>query len=96
MDRVKVVANALHEFIGNLADWSFGCAHRRTTFPITRRAAAGLTGQPSTHLETYIVCLECGRHFPYDWSAMRLTKKRFAWSSPPPVHVLAEEGRGSQ
>jgi hypothetical protein len=35
------------------------CHHRRTTFPVT-------TGR------TYIVCLDCGKELPYDWSQMRL------------------------
>jgi hypothetical protein len=50
----------------NFLDWLRGCAHRRTTFPITLQS------------ETYIACLECGRHLPYDWTAMRVTSHRNA------------------
>lgn len=42
----------------------FGCAHERTTFPITTRNQA-------TGARTYIVCLDCGREFEYDWQTMR-------------------------
>jgi hypothetical protein len=49
-----------------------GCRHRRTTFPFTpARAKTG--GVPSeTHAETYVVCLDCGKQFVYDWENMRL------------------------
>lgn len=48
----------------------FGCWHKRYSFPITakpgqRRGAAALTG-------TYVVCLDCGKEFPYDWREMRV------------------------
>ncbi len=48
----------------------FGCLHKRYSFPITpkagqRRGAAAVTG-------TYIVCLDCGKEFPYDWQEMRV------------------------
>ena len=55
----------------SLFDLVFGCWHRRRTFPITVRgklrrriAAAAVTG-------TYVVCLDCGREFPYDWAQMK-------------------------
>jgi predicted transcriptional regulator len=54
-----------------LMDLLFGCTHRRYTFPITakagqsRPAAASVTG-------TYVVCLDCGKEFPYDWKQMRM------------------------
>jgi hypothetical protein len=49
----------------------FGCWHKRLGFPIStirgqrRIAAARQTG-------TYVVCLDCGREFPYDWQQMRV------------------------
>ncbi len=55
-----------------LYDLLFGCAHKRCSFPMTVRgklrrnsAAASVTG-------TYVVCLDCGKEFPYDWNEMRL------------------------
>ena len=78
MNHPYVVANALRVCLAGLADWLFGCSHRRTTFPITLPAKVDVDGQQSTRSETYIVCLGCGRHFAYDWSTMRITKQRAA------------------
>jgi hypothetical protein len=39
-----------------------GCSHRNTTFPLT--SDHGLS-------RTYVVCLDCGTEFDYDWKAMR-------------------------
>jgi hypothetical protein len=41
----------------------FGCSHRRTTFPQTPRQGGS---------RTYVVCLDCGKEFAYDWAAMRI------------------------
>ena len=54
----------------NLVDVLFGCTHKRYTFPITTRGkryseAAKVTG-------TYVVCLDCGKEFPYDWHQMKV------------------------
>ena len=44
----------------------FGCSHQRTTFPQTPgRKTAGRTG-------TYVVCLDCGKEFAYNWDEMRV------------------------
>jgi hypothetical protein len=57
--------------IAKLFDGLFGCWHSRYSFPITVRArsqasaAAALTG-------TYVVCLDCGKEMPYDWSEMKI------------------------
>ena len=54
-------------------DLMFGCSHRRLSFPITvrgarrRSKAASVTG-------TYVVCLECGQEFPYDWKEMKVVR----------------------
>lgn len=55
----------------NLLDILFGCWHKSLSFPISskpgahRPSAASLTG-------TYVVCLDCGREFPYDWQEMKI------------------------
>lgn len=52
-------------------DVLFGCSHKRLSFPRTansrerRSGAASITG-------TYIVCLDCGREFAYDWANMKI------------------------
>jgi hypothetical protein len=56
--------------IASLLDVVFGCSHSHYSFPITvrpihRRGVARLTG-------TYVVCLDCGREFAYDWEEMKV------------------------
>ena len=54
-----------------LLDMVFGCSHKRCSFPITvrgkqrRSPAASVTG-------TYVVCLDCGQEFAYDWNEMKM------------------------
>jgi hypothetical protein len=50
----------------------FGCSHQRTTFPQTatrRNMTFAANGA-----RTYVVCLDCGREFSYDWDGMRVGK----------------------
>lgn len=72
------MASVFRTRLFGLADWLYGCSHRRTTFPRTLRASASAGGQQHTEPETYIVCLECGRHFAYDWTRMRVARQRIA------------------
>lgn len=57
--------------IRNILDALFGCWHANYSFPRTmkpgqrRSEAAAMTG-------TYVVCLDCGKEFPYDWQEMRI------------------------
>jgi hypothetical protein len=72
--------------IAKFFDAFFGCWHKHCSFPMTVRpnlrsnTAASLTG-------TYVVCLDCGKEFPYDWQEMKVI------TSPAKadrrVHVLA-------
>ena len=56
---------------GKLMNALFGCWHNNLSFPMTvrsgsrRSAAASLTG-------TYVVCLDCGKEFAYNWREMRI------------------------
>jgi len=57
-----------------LLDVLFGCSHKRYTFPMSARGsrrshAADMTG-------TYVVCLDCGKEFPYDWREMKVVAAR--------------------
>jgi hypothetical protein len=50
------------------------CGHRNLTFPMTKR----------DENRTYVVCLACGKEFPYNWGAMRIEPKeveRSLWRS---------------
>jgi RNase P subunit RPR2 len=55
--------------LASLLNSIFGCSHRRTTFPLTpsRKMATA-----SNRHGTYVVCLDCGQEFRYDWKAMRV------------------------
>jgi predicted transcriptional regulator len=53
-----------------ILDALFGCGHKHYSFPITvkkgrRSPAACVTG-------TYVVCLDCGKEFAYDWKQMKI------------------------
>jgi len=50
----------------------FGCAHRRTTFPITRGRKLGAHAANAGANGMYVVCLDCGKEFAYDWRSMRI------------------------
>ncbi len=60
--------------LGTVFDLLFACKHRRTTFPFTpvKRKTAGTQGEFPA--ETYVVCLDCGKQFAYDWESMQLGK----------------------
>ncbi len=53
------------------------CRHRHLTHPFAAVAATSarsddwdiVTSQSGSH---YVVCLDCGRKFQYDWSNMRI------------------------
>jgi len=61
--------------VANLFDALFGCWHTHFSFPQTvrpgtrRSRAASVTG-------TYVVCLNCGKEFAYDWQQMRIVSPR--------------------
>jgi hypothetical protein len=55
----------------------FGCAHHRTTFPLTPGRANGTA-------RTYVVCLDCGKEFAYNWANMQI-------GEPVPGRVPAAE-----
>jgi hypothetical protein len=48
----------------------FGCSHKRLTRPITLGRKPGVTSG-----EMSVACLDCGRHFAYDWNHMRIGKQ---------------------
>jgi len=67
--------------LSSLIDSIFGCAHHRTTFPIT---PSRNTKRPEgARRGTYIVCLDCGKEFDYNWKEMRI-----GGPSMPPVETL--------
>jgi hypothetical protein len=75
--------------MATLVDMLFGCWHKNYSFPRTntsgqrRSPAAALTG-------TYVVCLDCGREFPYDWQEMKVVDSR-----PARAKVMAAKAAGA-
>ena len=55
--------------LNTLLNTLFGCSHRKTTFPLTTRRKGN-----ARCAETYVVCLNCGTEFAYDWQTMKLRK----------------------
>ena len=53
--------------IDTLLNLVFRCAHRRLTRPVTP-----VPRGDSSHIGTYVVCLDCGKQFSYDPKEMRL------------------------
>ena|SRR5579864_901524 len=66
-----------------IIDVLFGCGHKRTSFPRTTRpnACRGVIERA----QTYVVCLDCGKEFGYDWKDMKIlgplrtVKDKAAW-----------------
>ena len=75
----------LWSYLVSLFNALFGCSHQHTTFPLTpaRKAATASTGAASARLGTYVVCLDCGKEFRYNWKEMRMEE---------PVTVRANAG----
>ena len=59
----------------------FGCSHKQLSFPITVRGV-GRRSQAASVTGTYVVCLECGQEFPYDWNEMRVVRGSSATTAP--------------
>jgi DNA-directed RNA polymerase subunit RPC12/RpoP len=57
------------QVIDTLLNLLFRCSHRRLTRPVAPITKAG---QP--HSQSYVVCLDCGKQFEYDMTAMRMGK----------------------
>jgi hypothetical protein len=61
----------LHSLFNSL----FGCSHQRTTFPLTPGRKSVHTAPSATRSGTYVVCLDCGKEFAYDWDGMRIGRQ---------------------
>jgi hypothetical protein len=57
--------------IAKLFDAFFGCWHNHCSFPISVRPGSR-HGVAASLTETYVVCLDCGKEFPYDWHEMKV------------------------
>ena len=57
--------------LSKLMDAMFGCRHARYSFPITVRSSSRRT-TGTARTGTYVVCLDCGKEFRYDWQEMKI------------------------
>jgi hypothetical protein len=48
----------------------FHCQHKRISGPITLSTKPGVP-----QADTYVVCLDCGDQFSYDWNRMRIGER---------------------
>jgi hypothetical protein len=69
--------------IKSLVKMILGCAHNKTTFPLTPLRNSKVSGE--ARRGTYIVCLDCGKEFAYDWKEMRIGKPTGELSVSPSV-----------
>jgi hypothetical protein len=53
--------------IDSVLNLLFRCSHRRLTRPVTPVSKAGVPQGP-----TYVVCLDCGKQFAYNFQEMRI------------------------
>ncbi len=53
----------------SLLDVLFGCPHKKYTFPMSNKHGCSEAG---AHTGTYVVCLDCGKEFAYDWRQMKI------------------------
>ena len=53
-------------------DLLFGCWHRHLSFPRSNKRT-----RPGSRANTdlYVVCLDCGQRFAYDWDQMRVLSR---------------------
>jgi predicted transcriptional regulator len=70
--------------LNSLLNALFGCSHKRTTFPLTPSRRPALSAN-ATRRATYVVCLDCGKEFDYNWKEMRIGA---AAMTPAPVGSL--------
>jgi hypothetical protein len=58
--------------LANVVNVLFGCWHRKYSFPITAKKGSTNCSPAASVTGTYVVCLDCGKEFPYDWERMKI------------------------
>lgn len=74
----------LNRIFNRIVAFMLQCSHRRFTW---------VFGDPAKN-STYVICLDCGQHFHYDWKAMRVTGKRTHTEIGPNVLLIHPRPRG--
>ena len=71
----------------SLFDFVFGCSHQHCSFPITVKGKPRCSVAPVV-TGPYVVCLDCGKEFPYDWTEMKIVRSKLdSPATPNPVAV---------
>ncbi len=70
--------------MSGLVDFLFGCWHSNYSFPITAKPGERRS-KASRATGTYVVCLDCGKEFAYDWQQMKVVS-----DEPGRDHAVAE------
>ena len=73
----------------SLLNTLFGCSHSRITFPLT--PSRKMATSANRH-GTYVVCLDCGKEFAYDWREMKVIEDVPAYTAR--VRELATKQAG--
>jgi len=69
----------------DLFDMLFGCWHGNYSFPITSKKASSNRSHAASVTGTYVVCLDCGKEFPYDWENMKLLSPELEHTESSPL-----------
>ena len=59
------------KIMSRLIEALFGCSHKNFSFPITKRRGQRHS-LATAQVGTYVVCLDCGQEFAYDWQQMKV------------------------
>ena len=73
-------------------DMLFGCWHRNYSFPITVKKGHEAYSHATSRTGTYVVCLDCGKEFPYDWDRMKVLSAGSERTQPAPLPAGAVTG----
>jgi hypothetical protein len=67
----SILRSNSREEIVTILDALFGCWHQRISFPQTSKSGQRRC-EAAMQTGTYVVCLDCGTEFAYDWKKMRV------------------------
>ena len=79
----------------SLFDLLFGCWHKNLSFPRSVKRGRGRTPAAFPN-GTYVVCLDCGKEFAYDWTKERADPSHStAWVQCLTMNEILENGPSS-
>jgi hypothetical protein len=73
----------------NVVEMLFGCWHRNYSFPLSAKRANNHFPHAAHLTGTYVVCLDCGKEFPYDWDQMKVLSEKKERAETTPLAVAA-------